>query len=267
MPRFAANLSMLFGEVEFLDRFEAASRGGFQAVEVQFPYDWPAPAIADRLRRHGLELVLLNLPAGDWAGGERGIACHPGREAEFREGLGRAAEYAAALGARQVNCLAGIAPAGVSPEVARRTFVANLRQAATRLGETGLRLNVEAVNTRDVPGFWLHGTAQAAGVLDEVGAPNLFLQLDAYHARAMGEDLGAALERFLPRIGHVQIADHPGRHEPGTGETDFASFLGALDRLGYGGWVGCEYRPLGRTEEGLSWLGPWRKDPAGSGGR
>lgn len=262
MPRFAANLTLLFGEVDFLDRFEAAARAGFRAAEVQFPYDWPPEAIVERLRRHGLELVLLNLPAGDWAGGERGIACHPGREDEFRDGVERAIRYCAALETRQVNCLAGIAPPGVAPEVARRTFVANLRHAAARLGEAGLRLNIEAVNTRDIPGFWLHSTAQAAGVLDEVGAPNLFLQLDAYHARAMGEDLGAAVERFLPRIGHVQIADHPGRHEPGTGETDFAGFFGMLDRLGYGGWVGCEYRPLGSTEEGLSWLARWRR-PAG----
>ncbi|HEY6105618.1 MAG TPA: hydroxypyruvate isomerase [Anaeromyxobacteraceae bacterium] len=263
MPRFAANLSLLFGEVDFLDRFEAAARAGFEAVEVQVPYDWPAEAIAERLARHRLELVLLNLPAGDWAGGERGIACHPGREAEHREGVERAIRYARALGTRQLNCLAGIAPAGVAPEVARRTFVANLRLAAARLAEAGLRLNIEAVNTRDVPGFWLHGTAQAAGVVDEVGAPNLFLQLDAYHARAMGEDLAAALERFLPRLGHVQVADHPGRHEPGTGETDLAAFFATLDRKGYAGWVGCEYRPLGRTEDGLSWLEPWRRRPAG----
>jgi hydroxypyruvate isomerase len=252
---------MLFGEVDFLDRFEAAARAGFRAVEVQLPYDWPPEAIAERLRRHGLELVLHNLPAGDWAKGERGIACDPGREAEFREGVERAVRYAAALGCRQLNCLAGIAPAGVAPEVVRRTFVSSLRFAAARLGEAGLRLLVEAVNTRDVPGFWLCGTEQAAGIQDEVGAPNLFLQLDAYHARAMGEDLGAAVERFLPRIGHVQIADHPGRHEPGTGETDFAAFFGMLDRLGYRGWVGCEYRPLGRTEDGLGWLARWRTPP------
>lgn len=258
MPRFAANLSMLFGEVDFLDRFEAAARAGFRAVEVQFPFDWPAEAIAERLRRHRLELVLHNLPAGDWAGGERGIACHPGREAEFREGVERAVGYASALGCRQLNCLAGIAPADVAPEAVRRTFVANLRHAATRLGEAGLRLNIEAVNTRDIPGFWLSGTAQAAAVQDEVGAQNLFLQLDAYHARAMGEDLAGALERFLPRIGHVQVADHPGRHEPGTGETDFAAFFGLLDGGGYGGWVGCEYRPQGRTEDGLSWLARWK---------
>lgn len=263
MPRFAANLSMLFGEVDFLDRFEAAARAGFRAVEVQFPYDWPAEAIAERLRRHRLELVLLNLPAGDWAGGERGIACHPGREAEFAEGVERSILYARALGVGQVNCLAGIAPAGVAPEVARRTFVANLRLAAGRLSEAGLRLNVEAVNTRDVPGFWLHGTAQAAGVADEVGAPNLFLQLDAYHARAMGEDLASALERFLPRVGHLQVADHPGRHEPGTGETDFAAFFATLDRRGFGGWVGCEYKPLARTEAGLGWLDRWRTPPKG----
>ncbi|HET6921551.1 MAG TPA: hydroxypyruvate isomerase [Anaeromyxobacteraceae bacterium] len=263
MPRFAANLSMLFGEVDFLDRFEAAARAGFRGVEAQFPYDWPAEAIAERLRRHRLELVLHNLPAGDWAGGERGIACHPGREVEFREGVERALRYAAALGCRQVNCLAGIAPAGVAPGAVRRTLVANLRLAAARLGEAGLRLNVEAVNSRDVPGFWLDGSAQAAGIVEEVGAPNLFLQLDAYHARAMGEDLAAAVERFLPRIGHVQIADHPGRHEPGTGQTDLAAFLGMLDRRGYAGWVGCEYRPLGRTEAGLGWLAPWRERPAG----
>lgn len=262
MPRFAANLSLLFGEVEFLDRFEAAAGAGFQAVEVQFPYEWPAEAIAARLRRHRLELVLVNLPAGDWGAGERGIACLPGREAEFRRGLEPAARYAAELGCRQVNCLAGIAPPGAAPEALRRTFVENLRLAAARLVEAGLRLNVEAVNTRDVPGFWLTGTAQAAGILDQVGAANLFIQLDAYHARAMGEDLAAAVQRFLPRVGHVQIADHPGRHEPGTGETDFAAFFDLLDRLGYPGWVGCEYKPLGRTEAGLGWLDRWRKPPA-----
>ncbi len=258
MPRFAANLSFLFTEVEFLDRFAAAARAGFRGVEYMSPYGWPAEAIAERLRRHGLEQVLFNLPAGDWAKGERGIACHPDRVAEFQEGVGQAVAYASALGCRRLNCLAGIAPPDVAPERVRDTLVSNLRFAAARLGEASLRLLVEPINTRDIPGFYLCHTRQALEVIDAVSAPNLDLQYDAYHMQVMEGDLAVTLERNLGRIGHVQIADNPGRHEPGTGEIDYGFLLAYLDRIGYQGWVGCEYRPAAGTEAGLGWMSRWR---------
>jgi len=258
MPRFAANLSMLFGEVPFLDRFEAAARAGFRAVECQFPYPFPKEAIAERQRRHGLELVLHNLPAGDWEKGERGLACLPEREREFEEGVALGIEYARALGCARLNCLAGVAPPGVEPGRLRATLVENLRRAAARLADAGLDLLVEPLNTRDVPGFLLCRTEQALSVLDEVAAPNLRLQFDAYHMQVMEGDLANTLQRHLARIGHVQIADNPGRHEPGTGEIHYPFLFAHLDRIGYRGWVGCEYRPEATTEAGLGWLAPWR---------
>jgi len=258
MPRFAANLTFLFNEVDFLDRFEAAAAAGFKGVEYLFPYDHPAPAIAERLQRHGLAQVLFNLPAGDWGKGERGIACHPGRRAEFQAGVARAAEYARALGCSQVNCLAGIAPQGEAPERLRDTLVANLRFAAARLGEAGVRLLVEPINTRDMPGFFLCHTAQAISIIDEVSSSNLWLQYDAYHMQVMEGDLASTLERHAARVGHVQIADNPGRHEPGTGEINYDFLLGHLDRLGYRGWVGCEYKPAAGTRAGLGWMARYR---------
>jgi hydroxypyruvate isomerase len=258
MPRFAANLTMLFGERQFLDRFEAAAGAGFRGVEFLFPYDWPPAVLRERLERHALEQVLFNLPAGDWASGERGIACHPDRVGEFQDGLGRALEYAKALGCSRLNCLAGIAPPTVPAERLRETFVANLRFAATELGEAGIRLLVEPVNTRDIPGFWLCRTAQAMSILEEVGSPNLALQYDAYHMQIMEGDLARTLETNRARIGHVQIADNPGRHEPGTGEIHYPFLLAHLDRIGYTGWVGCEYKPATTTEAGLGWFAPWR---------
>jgi len=258
MPRFAANLSMLWPELPFLDRFEAAARAGFTAVECQFPYAWPAEALAGRLRRHRLALVLHNLPAGDWERGERGIACLPGREEELRAGVERAVAYARALGCRQVNCLAGAAPPGEDPARLRATLLANLRRTAERLAPEGIRLLVEPLNVHDVPGFVLAGTGSALSLLEEAGAGNLALQLDAYHAHRMGEDVVASLELALPRLGHVQIADAPGRHEPGTGQVPWPAFFARLDALGYPGWVGCEYLPLTTTEAGLPWLAAWR---------
>jgi hydroxypyruvate isomerase len=249
---------MLWQELDFPDRFEAAALAGFAAVECQFPYAWPAAALAERLRRHRLELVLLNLPAGDWARGERGIACLPGREEELRDGVERAVEYARALGCRQVNCLAGVAPPGEDRLRLRATLLGNLRRTAERLAAEGLRLLVEPLNLHDVPGFFLAGTGPTLAVIEECGAPNLALQLDAYHAHRMGEDVPASLERAWPRLGHVQIADAPGRHEPGTGRIPFPAFFAGLDRLGYPGWVGCEYLPLTTTEAGLPWLAAWR---------
>lgn len=254
MPRFAANLTMLFNEVPFLERFEVAQRCGFGGVEYLFPYDFEAAELARRLRDNGLAQVLHNLPAGDWAAGERGIAILPERVAEFRAGVARAIDYASALGCEQVNCLAGIAPAGVAPEVLHDTFVANLAYAADMLGKAGIRLLIEPVNTRDIPGFYLNRTAQAIGVIEQVGSDNLFLQYDIYHMQIMEGDLARTIQQHLPRIRHVQLADNPGRNEPGTGEINYPFLFGHLDALGYDGWIGCEYKPRAGTEAGLGWL-------------
>lgn len=253
MPRLAANLTMLFTERPFLDRFELAARAGFEAVEFQFPYAFAAADIRARLDAHGLKLVLHNLPAGDWDAGDRGIACHPGRVDEFRAGVARGIAYAQALGAGQLNCLAGKAPAGVSETLLRETFVANLRFAARELKSAGLRLLIEPINTFDIPGFYLSRTAQAIQLLDEVGADNAFVQYDVYHAQRMEGELAGTLQTYLPRVGHVQIADNPGRHEPGSGEIHYPFLLSHLDRIGYAGWVGCEYHPATSTEAGLGW--------------
>jgi hydroxypyruvate isomerase len=254
MPKFAANLTMLFNEVAFLDRFAAARRAGFAGVEYLFPYEHDAKEIRRRLDEQGLTQVLHNLPAGNWSGGERGIACHPDRVAEFEEGVTRAIQYATALGCRQLNCLAGIAPAGVDEVRARTTFVANLRGAARRLQDAGIRLLIEAINTRDIPRFFLRTTAQALEIMGEVGSDNLFLQYDVYHMQIMEGDLATTIQKHLDRIAHVQIADNPGRHEPGTGEINYDFLFDYLDRIGYDGWVGCEYKPAASTESGLGWM-------------
>ncbi|OGT14315.1 MAG: hydroxypyruvate isomerase [Gallionellales bacterium RIFCSPLOWO2_12_FULL_59_22] len=253
MPKFSANLSMLFTEHAFLDRFEPAAKAGFKAVEFLFPYAFSAADIKARLDSHGLQLVLHNLPAGDWEAGERGIACHPDRVEEFRSGVVKAITYAKALGVGQLNCLAGKAPAGVGDAALRQTFVANLRHAAGEFKKAGLNLLIEPINTFDIPGFYLNRTAQALDILDEVGADNAFVQYDIYHAQRMEGELAGTLQTCLPRIGHIQLADNPGRHEPGTGEINYAFLFAHLDRLGYGGWIGCEYKPAGTTEAGLGW--------------
>lgn len=254
MPNFAANLSMLFTEHDFRERFAAAARAGFQGVEYLFPYDYPAAELAAALEANGLAQVLHNLPAGDWAGGERGIACHPDRMTEFREGVDRGIEYARALGCPQLNCLAGIRPAAVSESEARRTFAENLGYAAERFSGAGLRLLIEPINTRDIPGFFLNTTAQALAIIDETGADNLFVQYDVYHMQIMEGDLAPTVERNLARIAHIQIADTPGRHEPGSGEINYPFLFGFLDRIGYRGWIGCEYKPAVGTEAGLDWV-------------
>ncbi|MBY5928066.1 hydroxypyruvate isomerase [Halomonas sp. DP8Y7-3] len=254
MAKFAANLSMLFTELPFLDRFEAAAKAGFQGVEYLFPYDYSAAEIKQRLQTHGLVQVLHNLPAGDWEAGERGIACHPERIEEFRAGVDTAIEYATALGCRQVNCLAGIVPEGVSQAQAQRTLVDNLRYAAGRLETAGILLLAEPINTRDIPGFFLHHTEQALALFDEVASDNLKLQYDIYHMQIMEGDLAPTMERHLSRIAHVQLADNPGRHEPGTGEIYYPFLFQHLDRIGYRGWIGCEYKPATTTQEGLGWL-------------
>lgn len=254
MPRFAANLTMLFNEVPFLDRFERAAQAGFEGVEFLFPYAYPAEEIRQRLEANRLKLVLHNLPAGDWDADERGIACHPDRVAEFRDGVAKAIGYAKALGVGQLNCLAGKAPAGVADDVLRQTFVENLRFAAAELKKAGLKLLIEPINTFDIPGFYLSRTRQALEILDTVGANNAFVQYDLYHAQRMEGELTATLRQYLPRIGHIQLADNPGRNEPGTGEINYPFLFAELDRLGYTGWIGCEYKPAATTEAGLGWL-------------
>ena len=253
MPRFAANLSMLFTELPFLDRFEAAAQAGFEAVEFLFPYAWPAAEIRQKLDDHGLQLVLHNLPAGDWDAGERGIACHPDRIDEFRTGVAQAIAYAQVLGVGQLNCLAGKAPAGVADALLHQTLVANLRFAAQALQAAGLKLLIEPVNTFDIPGFYVNRTAQALALIDEVGAGNLYLQYDLYHAQRMEGELANTLQQHLARIGHIQLADNPGRHEPGTGEINYPFLFRHLASIGYSGWVGCEYKPATTTQAGLGW--------------
>ena len=258
MPRFAANLTMLFTEVPFLDRFERAAKAGFDAVEFLFPYAYAAEEIRQRLDAYRLKLVLHNLPPGDWDAGERGIACHPDRVPEFRAGVAKALVYAKALGVGQLNCLAGKALVGVGDDVLRQTFVENLRFAAVELEKAGLRLLIEPINTFDIPGFYLNRTAQALSILDDVDADNAFVQYDIYHAQRMEGELAATMQQYLPRIGHMQLADNPGRNEPGTGEINYPFLFAHLDRIGYDGWIGCEYKPATSTEAGLNWC-PWRQ--------
>ena len=257
MPRFAANLTMLFGEMPVMDRFAAAKAAGFRGVEYLFPYDFEKAELQEQLQQHDLALVLHNLPAGNWAGGERGIACLPGREDEFKAGVAQAIAYANMLECDRVNCLAGIPPEGVEPSVARATFVKNLQYAAPLLKAAGIRLLIEPLNTRDVPGFFLTGTRQAIEIIEAVGSDNLSLQFDLYHMQIMEPPVAATIERELPRIGHMQLADVPGRHEPGTGEMDYPSLLSLIDRLGYTGWIGCEYVPTAKTVDGLAWTKPY----------
>ncbi len=254
MPKFAANLTMLFNEVDFLDRFEEAAKAGFKGVEYLFPYAYPAGQLSEQLAGNDLVQVLHNLPAGDWDAGERGIACHPDRVGEFQDGVGRAIEYATALGCVQVNCLAGVCPEGTDAESMRQTFVSNLRFAAEKLQDAGIRLLAEPINTRDIPGFYLHHTEQALELFDEVGSDNLYLQYDIYHMQIMEGDLAPTIQKHLGRIAHMQLADNPGRHEPGTGEINYRFLFEFIDQLGYDGWIGCEYKPKADTAAGLSWL-------------
>ncbi|MGD9738838.1 MAG: 2-oxo-tetronate isomerase [Bauldia sp.] len=254
MPRFAANLSMLYGEVDFLDRFAAAAKDGFKAVEYLFPYDFPKEELAKRLRDNGLSQALHNLPAGNWGGGERGIGCLPDRVDEFKAGVATAIDYATALGCTQVNCLAGIAPKDVPVEVLRTTLVSNLRYAAGELKKAGIKLLLEAINTRDIPGFFVSRSADAISIIDEVSSDNLFFQYDFYHMQIMEGDLTPTFRKLKDRIAHVQIADNPGRNEPGTGEINYDFIFEMLDAEGYAGFVGCEYRPKAGTTAGLGWL-------------
>jgi hydroxypyruvate isomerase len=256
MRQFSANLSFLFAEQDFLDRFGAAARAGFTGVEFHFPYEHDKAVLSEVVLTSGLEVVLFNLPAGDWAAGERGIACLPERKAEFQDGVGRAIEYAETLGCTRLNCLAGI-PSGPQGK-AIDTLIDNLKFAAAVTQRAGITLTMEPLNTRDTPGFLISTTTQAMQVIDAVGSKNLLLQYDLYHAQVMEGDLTRTLETLLPRIGHIQIADNPGRHEPGTGEINFNFLFRRLEELGYAGWIGCEYKPSGVTEDSLGWMETYR---------
>jgi hydroxypyruvate isomerase len=256
MPRFAANLSMMFTEVPFLERFGAAAAAGFKAIEFQFPYAFDADEIKRRIVEHDLTPVLHNLPAGDWDAGDRGVACIPSRVGEFRAGVKQAIHYAKTIGVDKLNCLAGIAPLGVDPQEVWETLTTNLRYAADELGKENIRLMVEACNRYDVPGFLLDSSKAAIHAIDDAGGHNLWLQYDIYHMQRSEGELAATLTRLFPRIGHIQVADNPGRHEPGTGEINFPFLFGLLDELGYTGWIAGEYKPAGRTADGLSWMAP-----------
>lgn len=254
MLRFSANLSFLFLDRPFLDRFAAAAANGFKAVEFHFPYAFPVDEVVDAAHRAAVEVVLFNFPAGDWAAGERGIACLPDRVAEFREGVELAARYAEALACPRVNCLAGRRPDGVDEALLTATLVDNLRHAADAFALVERQVLMEPLNSRDTPGFLIDRTAPALAVLDAADRPNLGLQYDIYHAQVMEGDLARTLESALPRIGHIQLADNPGRHQPGTGEINFPFLFRHLKAIGYGGWIGCEYVPTGPTEDSFGWM-------------
>jgi hydroxypyruvate isomerase len=257
MPKLAANLSTLFPQHGFLDRFAAAKRAGFRWIEYQFPYAWSAAEVARRAREAEVEVVLHNLPAGDFAKGERGIACLPARRNEFREGVEQAIEYARAAGCPRLNCLAGLAPDAAPRAPYFDALVENVRYAAETLRAAGIQLMLEACNRRTIPGFFVATSREALEVLDAAGCDNAFLQYDIFHMQIMEGDLAATTERLLPRIGHIQLADVPQRHEPGSGEINYPFLLAHLDRIGYRGWIGCEYNPQGDTVEGLKWAKPY----------
>ncbi len=265
MPKFAANLSMLYPEHAFLDRFKTAAADGFRGVEYLFPYAFAAPDIAGALHEHRLEQVLFNAPPGDWERGERGIACLPGRDAEFRDGIGKALEYAQALACPRVHVMAGLVPAGLAREAAREIYVARIREAALAAAPVGVDILMEPINTRDMPGFFLNRQAEAHAIAAEIGLPNVKVQMDLYHCQIVEGDLASKIRRYLPggRVGHFQIAGVPERHEPDVGEVDYPYLFDVIDAGGYGGWIGCEYRPRRGNERdgttrGLGWLHEYR---------
>ena len=254
MPKFAANLSMMYQEHAFLDRFAAAAKDGFEAVEYLFPYEYAAKDIGARLRDHGLQQVLFNAPPGDWAAGERGIACLPGRDAQYRDAIAHALDYARALRCPRVHVMAGLAPPDVSREELRDVYVERLGYAAAAGATAGVTMLIEPINTRDIPRYFLNTQADAHAIREEVGAPNLKVQMDLYHVQIVEGDIAVKLRRYLQHVGHIQIAGVPERHEPDIGEVNYPYLFRLLDQLGYDGWIGCEYRPANGTVAGLGWL-------------
>ncbi len=258
MPKFSANLTVLFTDRPLLDRLAAAAKAGFKGVEYMSPYDEAKGDLATRLRDNGLTQVLFNLPAGNWGAGERGVAIFPDRVDEFRRGVHQAIDYASALGCGLVNCIVGVTPKGADANALRKTLVANLAFAAEELAKAKIKLLIEPCNTRDIPGFFLTRTDQALSLIEEVGSDNLYVQYDIYHMQIMEGDLARTMEANLPRIAHIQLADNPGRHEPGTGEINYPFLFAHLDKIGYSGWIGCEYKPLTNTVAGLGWIKPYQ---------
>lgn len=254
MNKYCANLGWLFTEHEFLDRFAAAASSGFKGVEFASPYEYPAPELAQRLGDNSLEMVLFNLPFGDFAKGERGLACLPHRKREFRDGVKRALEYAKTLNCKRINALAGISPEGVASSVLWDTLAENLAFAAEETAKQNITLVVEPINRFDMPGFFLNTSADGMRAIAAAGHANIKLQYDIYHMQRMEGELAASLKRLMPVIGHLQLADNPGRHEPGTGEINYGYLLKVIAELGYQGWIGCEYQPSGKTEDSLSWM-------------
>lgn len=254
MPKFAANLTMQFNEVAFIDRFAAAAQAGYEAVEFLFPYEQEADALAEELQKHNLKNVLFNMPPGNWAGGERGIAALPGREQEFQDNVQIALKYAKALGTPNLHAMAGIVGADADPAACRAAYVANLRYAAAECASHGITVLIEPINTRDMPGYFLSLQSQAHAIREAVGAGNLKVQMDLYHAQIMEGDLSIKIREYLPHVGHIQIAGVPTRNEPDVGEVNYPYLYRLLDELGYDGWIGCEYRPAGKTVDGLEWM-------------
>ncbi len=259
MPRFAANISMMFTEVPFLDRFALAAKAGFTAVEFLFPYAHRPAEIAARLKNSGLQQVLFNALPGDWAQGERGVAALPGRQREFREGIARALEYATVLSCPRLHVMAGLKPEGVPQDTLLATYAANLAWCAEECGKAGVKPVIEPINHRDIPGFFLNTTDQAAAVIHAIGPERLGMQFDLYHCQITEGDIVRRVEKHLPLIAHMQVADNPGRHEPGTGEVNWPFVFDRIDALGFRGWIGCEYRPATTTEAGLGWFAPYRR--------
>ena len=258
MPRFCANLTMMFNEHPFLERFAAASKAGFTAVEFLFPFDHPAAEIRARLDGHGLEQILFNMPPGDWSLGERGLASLPGRVAEFRDSVKRALDYATVFGTKRLHCMAGLVPAGTAQGTAASLYAANLAWACEQAVAAGVLVVIEPINHRDMPGFFLNTTDQGAAVVEAIGRDRLALLFDIYHCQVTEGDVTSRMARLLPLIGHIQIADVPARNEPGTGELNWRYIFDRMDAVGYAGWVGCEYRPSGDTVSGLGWLPEFR---------
>jgi 2-dehydrotetronate isomerase len=253
MPRFNANLSWLFQERPFPDRFAAAANAGFKGIEILFPYDQPASEIRSTLQSNGQEMVLINAPPGNFAAGERGVAALPGRERDFRETFGQALDYAETLGCQRIHIMSGITEA-LDQTAAHRTFLANLEYALGKVENSGLSILIEPINTRDFPGYHLTTVEQADGILQELSHPALKIQFDWYHAQIMGGDLARRTEKYFSKIGHFQLAGVPDRGEPDQGEVNFPYLFHLVDSLQYDGWIGCEYRPKGETGEGLGWL-------------
>jgi hydroxypyruvate isomerase len=257
MPRFAANLTMMFNEVPFPQRFGAAARAGFRAVEFLFPYDYPIETIKAELDEHELELVLFNMPAGNWSAGDRGLACDPTAVEQVRQGVATAVEYARALGCSRVHLMAGLKPRGASEGAMYDAYVGNVQYAAAELARYDMTLLLEAINTRDMPGFYLNTSRQAFELIEAIGASNVRFQYDVYHMQIMEGNLIDTIKANVEKIAHIQIADVPGRHEPGTGEINYPNVLKAIDESGYQGYVALEYVPLGDTQAGLdAWLPP-----------